>query len=185
MKRFILLVAAVCAAFAVSAQELSYEGDIMMLKSAFTYDVEFNYDGLKVNDMELNEFLASMDDKFRNDWGSDIVVYSESCGKVLPIYINKKNTLDPANPQYIFVLKLDSLTLGNVSGMFNPFASNKSGGSVICGHLDILDAASRESLGVIKFNEIQGLSNISDKTRWGLAYYELGSRIKKMVKKMK
>ena len=185
MKKLMLLVATICAAFSVSAQSLSYEGDISMLKSVFAYDVEYNYDGLQVNGTELQEFLASMDDKFRAAWGPEIVTFSEAYGKAMPIAINKKNTLDPANAKYILVMNLDSLTLGNVSGMFNPFASSKSGGSIISGHIDILDAASRESLCVITFNEIQGLSNISDKTRWGLAYYELGKQIKKMVKKAK
>lgn len=185
MKKLFLFVFAIFAVSAVSAQSISHEGDITVLKNTFPYDLRINYDNLKVNGITVEEFLPTMDEKFRNDWDADIVVFSESVGKSIPILMNKKNTLDPTNAQYIFDLKLNSLTLGNVSGMFNPFTSNKSGGSIISGTLEVFEASTNSSVLVITFDEIQGLSNISDKMRWSLAYVELAKRLKKIVKKAK
>ncbi len=185
MKQLFLFVFAIFAVSAVSAQNISYEGDITELKNTFSYDLRFNYDNLKVNGITVEEFLPTMDEKFRNDWDADIVVFSESVGKSIPILMNKKNTLDTTNPQYIFELKLNSLTLGNVSGLFNPFTSSKSGGSIITGTLEVFDAPTNNSVLVITFDEVQGISHVSDKMRWSLAYIEFAKRLKKIVKKAK
>ena len=185
MKRLFLLLAAVFAVTVVSAQTVSYEGDITVLKNPITYDLTVVYENLKVNDLPVDEFLPTMDEKFRNDWGKEIVPYAESVGKTMPMVINKKNVLDPNNPKYKFVLTLNSVSLGNVSGVFNPFTSPKSGGSVIYGSLEMFDAATNASVLVVKFDKVQGVSHFSDSIRWALAYVDLGNRLKKIVKKAK
>ena len=185
MKKVFLFFAAVFAVTAASAQTVTYEGDITLLKNNITYDLAVVYDNLKVNDLPVDQFLPTMDEKFRNSWSTEILPYAENAGKSIPIFMNKSNVYDPNNPKYKFVLTLNSVTLGNVSGVFNPFASPKSGGSIIYGKLEMFDAASNASLLVVKFDKVQGVSHFSDSIRWGMAYVDLANRLKKIVKKAK
>lgn len=185
MKRLFLFFAALFAVALASAQTVSYEGDIKVLKAPITYDLVVEYVDLNVNGLPVAEFLPTMDDKFRNAWGTEIIPYAENVAKSIPIFINKGSVYDQNNPKYKLVLKLHSVTLGNVSGVFNPFASPKSGGSIIIGSLEMFDAATNASVLAVKFDKIQGVSHFSDSIRWGLAYVDLANRLKKMAKKAK
>ena len=62
MKQLFLFVFTIFAVSAVSAQNISYEGDITELKNTFSYDLRFNYDNLKVNGITVEEFLPTMDE---------------------------------------------------------------------------------------------------------------------------
>lgn len=183
MKKGFLLLVMMCLSFVLSAQ-VTYDGDIKVLKGTATYDVVFDYSALEIEDKPVAEYLQSRDDKFRNAWDSEIVPGSEQMGKIVPSQVNKNFTL-ATEPQYRFVIKLVGLKLGNAGQMFNPFSSTKAGGAVITGDMDIVDVASNEVVAVIHFNEIQGVSTFSDRDRWILAYSELVKKIKKVVKKAK
>ncbi len=185
MKRLFLFFAAVFAITTVYAQKLTYEGDITLLKKPFSYDLTFNYDDLSVEGLPVSYYVAKLDAKAREDWNKEIVPYSEELGFALPFYISKKNSIDKENPQYKFVLKLNSLDLGNVSGIIVPYTTFKTGGAVISGTLEVFDGKTNTSLVVFTFNNIRGDVSYTKALRWEYAYAELGTRLKRAVKKAK
>lgn len=185
MKRLSLFLAALIAVTVVSAQKLTYEGDITLLKTPFSYDLTFNYDDLKVHELPVADYVATLDVKERNDWSNKIVPYSEELGFALPFYISKKNSIDKENPQYRFVLKLNELDLGNLSGILVPYTTFKTGGAVISGTLEVIDAKTNTSLILFTFNNIRGDVSYTKAERWEYAYAELGTRLKRAVKKAK
>jgi hypothetical protein len=185
MQRLFLFFAAVFAITTVSAQKLTYEGDITLLKKPFSYDLTFNYDDLKVEELPVADYVATLDAAAREDWKKEIVPYSEELGFALPFYISKKNSIDKENPQYKFVLKLYSLDLGNVSGIFVPYTTFKTGGAVISGTLEVLDGKTNSSLILFTFNNVRGDVSYTKALRWEYAYAELGTRLKRAVKKAK
>lgn len=190
MRKLLLIILALGAMMTASAQKqsLTYEGNVLMLKGNGSYDVKFDYSDLFVEGKQLDEFLASKDEKFRYDWESNIVVGAEQYGRAVPVFINKKFIHNPENPEYIFVIKLNSLMLGNAGAQFNPFAGAKAGGAVISGQIDIIQASTNEKVGALHFNELKGFASgfdFSDRARWQMAYVALGAEFKKMLKKVK
>lgn len=185
MKRVFLYLVALFAITTASAQKLTYEGDITLLKTPFSYDLTFDYDNLIVEGLPVDKYVAKLDAKAQEEWKKDIVPYSEELGFALPFYISKKNSIDKENPQYKFVLKLYSLDLGNVSGIFVPYTTFKTGGAVISGTLEVLDGKTNSSLILFTFNNIRGDVSYTKALRWEYAYAELGSRLKRAVKKAK
>lgn len=185
MKRVLLFLAAALSMTVASAQTISYEGDITILNSPIIYDTEIVYEDLMVNDLPVNEFLQTMDEKFREAWSTEIVPFAETIGYGMPTCINRKNVLDPENPTYKIVLTLNSLNLGSIGGIFNPFGTRKTGGSIIDGKMELFDAATNDSVLLITFNKIQGESDFSDSMRWALAYIDLAKKIKRTAKKAK
>ena len=190
MKKLLLIILALGAMTAASAQKesLTYEGNVLMLKGNGSYDIKFDYSDLYVEGKQLDEFLASKDEKFRYDWESNIVVGAEQYGRAVPVFINKKFAYNTENPEYIFVLKITSLMLGNAGAQFNPFAGPKAGGATISGQIDIIQASTTEKVGALHFNNVKGFAtglDFSDRARWQMAYVALGAAYKKMLKKMK
>jgi len=189
MKKFSLMIGLmICAIAGVSAQSLTFEGNIEPLKNVGTYDVEFDYSELYVENLPVKEFLATKDGKFNNDWESDIVVTAEEVAKLLPAYFNKNLTFNTSSPKYVFVLRLKGLLLGNAGSQFIPFASAKAGGATITGQFDIMDAQTREVIGILHFNNFKGYNSgydFSDKGRWRMAYLTLVKPVKKLIKKTK
>lgn len=185
MKRLFLFFAAVFVVTAASAQAISYEGDITILKKPFSYDLTFNYDDLKVEGLPVADYTAKLDAAARDKWNNHIVPYSEELGFALPFYISKKNSIDKENPQYKFVLKLNSLDLGNVSGIFIPFTIHKTGGAIISGTLEVFDGKTGTSLILFKFNNVWGDVSFTAADRWEYAYAALGAKLKRVVKRAK
>lgn len=185
MKRLLLLCTLISVMSSVFAQEVSYEGDLLKLKGSGTYDIEFVYDSLLVEGMPMEEYLASKDEEYRNDWNTEVLVSVEAFGKVIPYGANKNFTLNPINPEYKFVLKLKSLSIGTMGQIFNPFTGVRSGGAVIGGEIDFIEVSTNTTLAVINFSEIQGIATYTDKDRWCMAYADLSKRIKKILKKVK
>lgn len=191
MKKLLLIILALGAMTAASAQKesLTYEGNVLMLKGNGSYDIKFDYSDLYVEGKQLDEFLASKDEKFRYDWESNIVVGAEQYGRAVPTFINKKFAYNTENPEYIFVLKITSLMLGSVGPQFNPFAGPKDGGATISGQIDIIQASTNEKVGALHFNNVKGFAgtglDFSDRARWQMAYLALGTAYKKMLKKVK
>ena len=185
MKRVFLFCVALFAVMAVSAQKLTYEGDITLLKKNFSYDLTFNYDELVVEGLPVADYVAKLSEKERNNWETKILPYSEELGFALPFYLSKKNSIDKENPQYKFVLKLTSLDLGNLSGILVPFTTFKTGGAVIGGTLEVFDAKTHTSLILFRFNNILGDVSYTKAERWEYAYAELGTKLKRAVKRAK
>ena len=69
MRKLLLIILALGAMMTASAQKqsLTYEGNVLMLKGNGSYDVKFDYSDLYVEGKQLDEFLASKDEKFRYD----------------------------------------------------------------------------------------------------------------------
>jgi hypothetical protein len=71
MKKFILTsICALACTFAFGAKNTFtvISGSTDALKSAATYTTVFNYENVTIDDMSLADFLASKEDKFREDW---------------------------------------------------------------------------------------------------------------------
>lgn len=186
MKRFAFLFVVIMAMVStVSAQKITLDGSWAMLKEVGTYIVEVNYTDLKINDQPVDEFLKAQDEKFNNAWNTEILPQSAQYAALIPNYANNKFTLDLLNPQYKFVLTVNRLKLGFSGGAFIPFAGAKAGGANIGGEMKIYDVKSGDLLGTMTFEDVQGVSAMSDAQRWGMSYYELGKRLKKAVKKVK
>ena len=186
MKKIAFLFVAMMAMFStVSAQNLTLEGSWVKLKEAGTYTMEVVYTDMKIEDQTVEEFLKTQDEKFNNAWATEIVPQSAQYATFIPYYANGKFTLDLANPQYKFVLKVNRLKLGFAGGAFIPFAGAKAGGANISGTMEFYDVKSGELLGTMTFENIQGVSAASDAQRWGMSYYDLGRRLKKALKKVK
>lgn len=175
----------------VSAQKITLDGSWAALKGAGTYALEVDYSALQVEDKEtgefksVEEFLKTRDEKFCNAWNTEIVPGSAAYALLVPNYANKKFTYDQVAPEYKFVLKVDRLKLGFAGGAFIPFAGAKAGGGNISGEMKMYDAKSGELLGSAVFEDVQGVSHVTDAVRWGMSYYELGKRLMKAVKKAK
>ncbi len=175
----------------VSAQKITLDGSWAALKGAGTYALEVDYSALQIEDKEtgefksVEEFLKTRDEKFCNAWNTEIVPGSAAYALLVPNYANKKFTYDQMAPEYKFVLKVDRLKLGFAGGAFIPFAGAKAGGGNISGEMKMYDAKSGELLGSVVFEDVQGVSHVTDAVRWGLSYYELGKRLMKAVKKAK
>lgn len=185
MKKLFLLLAAIFVVTTVSAQKLSYEGDIALLKKPFSYDLTFDYNDLVVNGIPVADYTAKLNAEERNKWQNDVVAYSEELGFALPFYISKKNSINKENPQYKFVLKLNDLDLGNMTGIFVPFTTFKTGGAIISGTLEVFDGKTNASLILFRFNEVRGDVSYTQAERWEYAYAELGTRLKRAVKRAK
>ncbi len=175
----------------VSAQKITLDGSWAALKGAGTYILEVDYSALQVEDKKdevfkpVDEFLKGCDEKFCNAWNTEIMPGSVAYALMVPNYANKKFTYDQLNPEYKFVLKVERLKLGFAGGAFIPFAGAKAGGGNISGEMRLYDAKSGELLGSMVFEDVQGVSHVTDAVRWGMSYYELGKRLKKAVKKAK
>lgn len=185
MKRLLLLCTLISVMSSVFAQEVSYEGNLLKFKGSGTYDIEFVYDSLLVEGMPMEEYLASKDEEYRNDWNTDVLVYVGEFCKEIPNAVNKKFTLNTINPEYKFVFKSKSLSIGTMGQVFNPFTSVREGGAVIGGEIDFIEVSTNTTLAVINFSEIQGPAGFTDKLRWCAAYVDLSKRIKKILKKVK
>lgn len=185
MKRLFLFFAALIAVTAVSAQKLTYEGDLTLLKKPFSYDLTFNYDDLVVEGLPIADYVAKLDVKAREDWKKDVVPYSEELGFALPFYFSKKNSIDKENPKYKFVLKLNELDLGNMTGIFVPYTTFKTGGAVISGTVEVFDGKTGALLITFRYNNIRGDVSFTQAERWEYAYAELGTRMKRAVKRAK
>lgn len=185
MKKMVfMLVAMLAMTSTVLAQEITLDGSWAMLKEKGTYMLWVVYNDMKIGDKSVEEFLKTQDEKFVNDWNNEVVPQSMQYALLIPNYANKKFTVDQYNPQYKFLLKLNTLDLGFGGGAFIPFAGAKAGGAEISGELQVFSAKD-ELLGTMTFKEVKGVSVMTDAQRWGMSYYELGNRLKKAVKKYK
>ncbi|MBO5860182.1 MAG: hypothetical protein J6Q45_00740 [Alistipes sp.] len=162
-----------------------YEGDVTLLKKPFSYDLTFDYNALNVEGLPVADYVAKLDESGRNKWKNEIVPYSEELGYALPFYFSKKNSIDKENPQFRFVLKLYSLDLGNMAGIFVPYTTFKTGGAVISGIMEVFDGKTGALLITFRFNNIRGDVSFTQADRWEYAYAELGTRMKRMVKRAK
>ncbi len=165
-------------------------GSLAFIKAGGTATVVYDYSNLKVAGVPLNDYLALKDDKFRSDWEYVIVPSVETLFAAhISGTLNKGNftasTGGDVQTDYNMVLKLTELDLGNVSGVFNPFAGVKGGGAIISGTIEFVDNKTGKIICVVNFNKVKGINGISDKDRWTSAYFYLARGMQKIVKKSK
>ncbi len=165
-------------------------GSLAFVKGGGAATVVYDYSNLKVAGVPLNDFLALKDDKFRSDWEYVIVPGAEaSFAALCTANLNKKNfnvyAGGDTQTDYKMVLKLTELDLGNMGGVFNPFAGAKAGGATVSGTIECVDNKTGETICVVKFNNVKGTGAISDKDRWTVAYVYLVKGMQKIVKKSK
>lgn len=161
-------------------------GSLAFIKNGGTATVVYDYSNLKVEGLPLDDFLASKDEKFYNDWESDIVPTAENGFAAFVSTMNKNFSAQVGSEMsadYKIVLHLNELGLGNVSANFNPFGGVKGGGAKISGIVDFIDNKTGEKICVLKFNNIKGVNAYSDRDRWTLAYRALSKGLGKLAKK--
>lgn len=176
--------------FAKGADPVTVDsGSLAFVKNGGTAAVVYDYSNLQVAGVPLNDFLALKDEKFCSDWEYVIVPGAEAMFAGSCAVLNKKKFFayvgNDTPTDYKMIMHLTEVDLGNMSGVFNPFSGMKGGGATISGTIECVDNKTGNTICVIRFNEVKGVSTYSDKDRWGIAYYYLVKGMQKIVKKSK
>ena len=82
---------------------------------------------------------------------------------------------------YVYVVRLRKLNKGNATGFWLTL-STKEGAASIDGTVELVDVKTGQSLCVFGFNNISGSDHATKKTRIGLAFGDLGSKLGKLVR---
>jgi hypothetical protein len=172
--------------FAAKAKPVTVEsGNISVLKSPSKALLEIDYSAAKVGEKTFDEYLKGRGDDFVRDWPED----SKKAATNFATRFNKKNkkgaqilfplTEDVADAAYKLVIRVESLDMGNASGI-NPFASIDAGGVIMSGAVDIVDVKTNEVVCTLKVNEVKGIGHVSETVRLGMMYFELATLICKL-----
>ncbi|MBQ6689855.1 MAG: hypothetical protein IJN02_11580 [Bacteroidales bacterium] len=189
MKKY--FVAAVCVLLSVAAMAKKESpvrlesGSLDVFVNGGTYNMVFDYSNLSVEGTPIADFLASKDDKFRNDWETLILPESENFACSVPMLATKQKLtpLQAGTPDYTFKVVMGDIYLGNAGQMFNPFSSATAGGAILNAKMYVVDNATNEVVCVLLVDEVQGVSAFSDKDRLIVAWNTVGAFLKKYVKK--
>lgn len=159
-------------------------GSLAAVKQPVTAVVEFDYSRLAIDGKPEAEYLAAQDDKYRADWAGVVATSETFFAPMFDKYIKNGMKIDPAaTPQYKIVVRIESLSLGSMGQMFNPFSGVKGGGAVISGTLCFINLATGEVDCTVSFTDVQGSSAYTEGQRWGVAYMYLMKNLGKLVKK--
>lgn len=183
MKKYILTaICALACTFAFGAKNTFtvISGSTDALKSAATYTTVFNYENVTIADMSLADFLASKDDKFREDWKNVIVPGSEAAGSNVMVIATDEKWMPETDgtADYTVTFNFKRMDLGYVA----VFGGTKTGGAQFEGTLAITDNATGETVCEIEFF-VAGSTAFSDKDRLAVAYAFMGRDMKKFLKK--
>lgn len=130
MKKYILTaICALACTFAFGAKNTFtvISGSTDALKSAATYTTVFNYENVTIADMSLADFLASKDDKFREDWKNVIVPGSEAAGSNVMVIATDEKWMPETDgtADYTVTFNFKRMDLGYVA----VFGGTKTGGA--------------------------------------------------------
>ncbi len=130
----------------------------------------------------VDQWLADKGGNWTQDWPKES---SNSHNFICTMY-NFRNKdvmqLSCTAGNYQIVIRPEWIDFGDVGSQFNPFASAKAGGCIMRGTLTLYDPQGNP-LCQLWLNDIKGLGEFNFEARLRAMYSELGTRLKKVVKK--
>jgi len=159
-------------------------GNIAVLGQQVTAALEFDYSTMKVEGLPKAEYLSAQDDQYRADWPGVVAKSETYFAPMFHNYVKNGMKIDAAaSPEYKIIVKIESLSLGNIGQMFNPFSGVKAGGGIISGKIYVVNLRTNKTECTISFKDIKSTSGPTEGQRWGTTYVDLNKAIGKLLKK--
>lgn len=161
-------------------------GNILILKNTAAAVIEFDYSTMTIDGAPEAEYLSMQDEQYRADWQGVKTDAEAYFGPMFSKYI-KGWTVSYADVpcQYRIVVRIETLSLGNMGQMFNPFSGAKAGGAEVSGKLTFVDLNTGETECVVAFAGVKGVTSFTEAARWGTAYMYLTKSLGKLLKQTK
>ena len=184
MKKFTLksLCTAICLLCAVSlfaANSVTVtSGKSSALRASAKALLEVDFSAATIGDQTLDEYLQARGEDHVKNWSKD----TEYAARYFKERFNKKNkglkiVPDASETTYKIVIHVQNLNMGNSGSAFVPFASNKAGGIVMTGTIDVVDIQSNEVVCTLFADQVKGVKHVSATVRMGLMFMELATRV--------
>ena len=154
-------------------------GSISILKTPSEALLEVDYSEAKVGDKTIDEYLQERGEDFVRDWPKDKELAVSQFKKLF----NKKNkgmklTTDESVVSYKFVIRVEKLNMGTATGL----TLWGAGGCIMTGTIDIIDLRTNEVVCNLYIDEVQGVGNFSETTRFVYMYIQLAAQLCKLKK---
>ena len=182
MKKFILTFAGMFLALSCFAGGSSLDlkkGNAGVLKEKADAVLEIDYSKTMVEGKTLDEYLNSRGEDFVRDWPSD----KERAQQYFVARLNQKSKglqiVNGSTAKYKMIIHVDKLDMGNGGASFNPFGGVKAGGCIMSGSIEIVEAATGNSVCVLEVDEVKGVGHVSETIRIGLMYFQLATDVVK------
>jgi hypothetical protein len=188
MKKKLLLISLLCLFCSVcllAGKPVTVKsGKASVLKTPAKALLEIDYSNTKIGKQPLEEYLKAKGDDYVRDWPSE----TATAASYFTSTFNKKNkgiklTTDETSASYMILIRVKYLDMGNAGSFFVTMAvggSNKAGGVIMSGTVDIIDLKTNEVACVLYVDEIKGESYPKEDIRMGMMYSELAKRISKL-----
>ena len=186
MKRILFIVLCLfCTAHLFAGKPVRVKsGDISVLKTPSRVLLDIDYSEAKVGKVPLDEYLQKRGDDFVRDWPRE----SETAAAYFRSCFNKKSkgakiTTDESSAAYKILIRVKHLDMGNAGSFFVTMAvggSQKAGGVIMSGSIDIVDLATNKVVCVLYVDDVKGKGYPNEAIRRGMMYEELAKRICKL-----
>lgn len=161
-----------------------------IVEEASTATAKFDFSKAVVEENEtIDEYLTRRGEDFVKDWPqvqSDVIDYMAK-------FLNKKNKkgmqiVNSGTTQYEMVIHVTAIDFGStgktIAREFNPFNfSAKTGGAVMSGIVEVLDASTHQSLCEVQINDIKGVGQYGETNRLKALVYDMVRKLLSAVKK--
>ena len=190
MKRtlFLLLLCLFCTATVFAGKPVTVKsGSVSALKTPSKSLLEIDYSATKVGKQSLEEYLQGRGEDFVKDWPRE----SETAVSYFRERFNKKSkgtkiTTDETAASYKIVIHVKYLDMGNAGSFFVTMAiggSQKAGGVIMSGSIDIIDLKTNNVVCVLYVDDVKGAGHPQDAIRMGMMYFELATQMCKLKAK--
>ena len=156
-------------------------GDSGVLRHSGTAYLIVDYSNAMVGGQTLDQYLASQGDDYVRDWPND----QKKIKDYFTANFNRKNkkglttTENQQGAPYTMIIHVQEMDMGNGGATFIPFASSKAGGVILTAVIEVLDAATGQSLLQLQAKDVKGIGSVSETTRIGMAFFELAKMLAK------
>ena len=162
-------------------------GNVSVLKEVSKALLEIDYSEAKVGKLLFDEYLKEQGEDYVRDWPRE----SETAISYFRERFNKKSkgiklTTDESVTSYKILIRPKTIDMGNAGSYFVSMAigvaSNKAGGVIMCGSIDIIDLKTDQVVCSLYVDDVKGKSHYKDAIRMGYMYDELAKKICKLKK---
>ena len=158
-------------------------GDISAFRRAGNAMLTVDYSECMVEGKQtVDQYLAAKGGDWVKDWPQE----SANCHTMFCTMYSFRNKeslqISALGGTYSVVIRPTWVDFGDAGSQFNPFASAKAGGCIMTGTITLYDTDG-QPLCQVYFNEIKGLGEFNFESRLRSMYQEMGTRLKKLVKK--
>jgi len=159
-------------------------GNVSVLKEVSKALLEIDYSSAKVGNLIFNDYLAAQGEDYVRDWPRE----SETATSYFRARFNKKSkgiklTTDESVASYKIRITPKTIDMGNAGSFFVTMAvggSNKAGGVIMCGSIEIINLETNEVVCSLYADDVKGKSHFKDAIRLGYMYDELAKKICKL-----